>query len=96
MSLKNFLLQSVRRDAKKAILAKAPEHDQLNISRKALVSLIERIPENERSEAEKLLIDQDNEIQVFRDQSNELETLINSKKSDKELSKINATFSPDP
>lgn len=96
MSLKNFLLQSIRREAKKAILAVEPDHKQLNISREALVSLIERIPASERSEAENSLIDQHNKIQALRDKSDKMETLIKSKNSDKELSKIDATFNSVP
>jgi len=85
-------LREIRNTAAVEILAVQPEHRQLNASRAALVSLIERIPVEQRTPAETALIAQDWQINAIRTRSNELEARANSAQTEQELAAIEISF----
>jgi hypothetical protein len=85
-------LREIRNTAAVEILAVQPEHRQLNATRAALVSLIERIPVEQRTPAETGLISQDSQINAIRARSNELEALADVAQTEAELVAIEITF----
>lgn len=92
MSSKSFILREIRNRAAAEIYSVHSHHGQLNAAREALVSLIERIPVEQRTEAENALIAQHADIQVFRARSNELEALAEAAQSEQELAAIEISF----
>ncbi|MBT9548622.1 MAG: hypothetical protein IV090_24725 [Candidatus Sericytochromatia bacterium] len=74
------------------ILAVQPQHKQLNIARAAIVSLIERIPVEQRTPAEIALLSQDVQINSLRDRSNELEAQAEAAQLETELVAIEISF----
>lgn len=89
---KSIKINDIKRETGLFILGSHPTHKQLNASRAALVSLIERIPVEQRTPAEIALISQDGQINAIRARSNELEVLANAAQTEQELAAIEISF----
>ena len=89
---KSIKINDIKRETGLAILGFHPTHKQLNSMREALVSLIERIPVEQRTPAETALIAQDSQINGVRARSNELEALAAAAQTEQELAAIEISF----
>lgn len=85
-------MREIKGTAANLIFAVNAQHKQLNTARAALVSLIERIPVEQRTPAETALLTQDTQINGIRDRSNELEALANAAQTEAELAAITISF----
>ena len=86
------MLREIRNTAAYHILSVAAEYRQLNAQREALVSLIERIPAEQRTAEEAALLTQHEQIEGFRARSNELESATEAAQTLEDLRAIEISF----